>query len=63
LAHFKGLAQLQTLHLKGTQITDGGLKHLKGLTQLRLVDLVFTKVTDAGAERLQKALPNVKIER
>ena len=46
------LAQLKGLRLRGTQVTDGGLKHLKGFTQLQELDLSETKVTDAGLEHL-----------
>jgi hypothetical protein len=63
LVHLKGLTQLEELSLDSTQITDAGLEHLRGLTQLRTVDLRNTQVTDKGVNELQKALPNVSIER
>ena len=59
----KGLTNLQTLHLEGTQITDAGLVHLKGMTNLHGLNLRETKVTDAGVAALQKVLPNCKIRR
>ena len=49
----KGLTQLQSLDLAGTQVTDAGLEHLKGLTQLQSLDLGQTQVTDAGLEHLK----------
>ena len=59
--HLKGLTSLQTLDLRGSQITDTGLAHLKGLTGLQTLYLRSTKVTDAGVAELKKALPNCKI--
>lgn len=54
LEHIKGLPQLQSLDLWGTQVTDAGLEEqLKGLKQLRRLGLAFAKVTDAGLERLK----------
>ena len=42
--HLKGLTNLQTLNLYGTQITDAGLVHLKGLqlTELIIPDDAWT---------------------
>ena len=62
LAHLKGLTNLQTLRLDLTQVTDADLVHLKGLTNLRNLALQRTQVTDSGVKKLQKALPNCKIE-
>ena len=53
LEHLKGLTQLRTLNLHGTQVTDAGLERLKGLTQLQELYLDGTQVTDAGLERLK----------
>ena len=63
LEHLAGLSKLDQLILTGTGITDAGLVHLKGLTKLKELHLGFTGVSDEGAERLQKALPEVKIVR
>ena len=38
LVHLKGLTKLQTLVLRGSNITDAGLVHLKGLTELKYVN-------------------------
>jgi len=52
LEHVKGLADLESLHLFGTQVTASGLEHLKGLTKLR--ELTFTGITDAGMANLSE---------
>ena len=36
------------LYLRGTRITDDGLKYLSGLTKLNRLDLAETGITDAG---------------
>ena len=63
LVHLRGLKQLAELKLDNTPITDAGLVHLRGLTNLTLLSLRGTKVTDTGVAELQKALPNVQIQR
>ncbi len=63
LEKLKRSISLRNLELNGTKVTDAGLENLRGLTALRLLYLEGTKVTDAGVKRLQKALPNCKIER
>jgi len=44
---------LQTLVLRGTQVTDTGLAQLKELTGLQVLDLGGTQVTDAGLDQLK----------
>ena len=39
--------------LRGSQVSDAGLKHLKGLTQLQELNLNDTKVSDAGLQHLK----------
>ena len=51
--HLEGLTQLEELNLKGTEVTDSGLKHLKGLTKLKRLELPFRIITDAGLEHLK----------
>lgn len=79
VAHLQGLTQLRSLNLNFTRITDAGLEHLKGLTQLQWLglykthrpdqyktqhdDQYETHVTDQGVEDLQRALPNLKVQR
>ena len=59
LEHLKGLSQLRSLDLSGTQITDAGLEHLSELTQLHVLILWNTAVTDAGLKHL-KRLPALR---
>jgi len=63
LKHLKGMSQLETLNLRGTQVSDDGLVHLRGLTTLKSLNLTNTGVTDEGAKKLQQALPNCSIVR
>jgi Leucine-rich repeat (LRR) protein len=63
LMHLKGLTKLTKLYLAQTQVSDAGLAHLKGLTKLSELRLHRTQVTDAGVNKLQRALPNLKIIR
>jgi hypothetical protein len=62
LEHLKGLNQLQNLSLGATKVTDDGLEHLIGLSQLQKLNLTKTKVTDTGVDKLQRALPQCKID-
>ena len=62
LANLKDLQNLNYLNLYQTGITDAGLAHLEGLTGLKNLYLWQTKVTEAGVEKLQKALPDCKID-
>ena len=61
LEHLAGLARLETLILRGDEITDRGLVHLEGLSSLKKLDIEFAAVTDEGVAQLQKALPNCDI--
>src|SRR5262249_44309494 len=63
LAQLKSLTRLETLDLRSTKVSDAGLRHLRPLTRLKVLDLFNTRVTDAGVRELEKALPQVKIER
>jgi hypothetical protein len=63
LVHLQRLSQLKALWLGSTKVTDAGLLHLQGLSQLEGLQLYNTKVTDQGVKKLQRALPNCKIER
>lgn len=63
LANLKDMAKLEYLNLFDTKVTDAGLKNLKNLKQLKNLHLWQTKVTEAGAVDLQKALPNLNIDR
>jgi hypothetical protein len=63
LKHLTGLANLRELELGGTQVSDAGLKALTGLKNLQSLDLNNTKTTDIGVDKLQSALPDLKISR
>ena len=63
LKTLRKLSHLQTLCLNGTKITDAGLENLKDFGQLRTLGIHQTIITYAAIQDLQKALPNLKIER
>lgn len=63
LVHLQELAKLEGLGLGYTDVTDAGLVHLQGLTQLKDLDLGATRTTDQGCQKLQEALPNLRIQR
>jgi Leucine-rich repeat (LRR) protein len=46
------LANLETLNLNNTGITDAGLQHLPKLTKLRTLSLRETKISDRGMSHL-----------
>jgi Leucine-rich repeat (LRR) protein len=56
-------ADIISLSLSGTGVTDAGLAHLKSLTRLQRVYLSRTKVTAKGVAELQKAIPGLKVNR
>jgi Leucine-rich repeat (LRR) protein len=62
LEPIKGLVNLQDLYISGTEVTN--LEPLKGLANLQklLID-GCNNISDEQVEDLQKALPNLKIER
>ena len=73
LAHLKGMRSLEYLLLGKEQIigedlvpvsdiTDAGLVHLEGIPSLQKLALYNTHVTEAGKQRLQQALPGLKIQ-
>ena len=53
------LANLSTLNLDFTEVTDAGLKELTALKSLTELGVRDTKVSDAGAKELQQALAQV----
>jgi hypothetical protein len=58
------MRELNWLGLTEMAITDKGLHHLESLSNLRTLFLAkCPNVTDEGVARLQRALPNCKIER
>lgn len=46
--------KIRVLILRGSQVTDVGLKELRGLNNLTRLDLRFTRVTDTGLNHLQE---------
>jgi Leucine-rich repeat (LRR) protein len=50
-------ADVLALDLRGTPVTDAGLKELKGLPNLQTLDLRDTRVTAAGVNALQASRP------
>lgn len=57
----KGLTNLKSLFLDNTKVTD--LEPLKGLTKLHRLEINNTKITDEQIKALQKALPDLTINR
>jgi internalin A len=55
------LSELRVLGVDGTKITDAGLKELTKLKHLRVLGVGDTDVSAAGKEKLQRALPRLKI--
>ena len=55
------LEKVMVLSLRGTEITDAGLKEVAKLQKLKVLGLNGTKVTYAGVAQLKKALPNCGI--
>lgn len=47
--------------MAATSVADNNLHNLEGLSKLKLLNLNRTKVTDVGADKLQRALPDLKI--
>ena len=63
IVHLSGLTELEYLNLYGTALSDRALDHLLELKNLRQLYLWQTNVTAGGVEKLQKALPRVRISR
>lgn len=62
LASLGGFEDLRTLRISNTQISSAGLNHLAGLASLRELDLRGSAVADEDINKLQRALPNCKID-
>ena len=59
----ENLPNLDTLVLRGSRVTDAGLKQLTGLKQLRSLTLIGTRVTEKGKSDLTRLLPNLQCDR
>ncbi|MBA4017129.1 MAG: hypothetical protein C0483_08155 [Pirellula sp.] len=62
MPHVAGLTNLDTLRLADISIGDQGLSSLHPLTMLKTLNVKGTRVTAEGVAKLQKALPDCKIE-
>lgn len=63
MQNLRNLSNLEFVGLASTRITDFGLDPLNGLANLRGIDLIDTNVTDAGIAELQRALPELRVNR
>jgi hypothetical protein len=63
LKHLDGLGQLEELFICGSKLNNKSLEHLRAFSHLRKLHICETEVADAGVAKLEKALPNVRIER
>jgi hypothetical protein len=61
LAHLKDFKKLETLDLQNAKITAQGLEQLKGLPNLKSLWLGGTSISKKDVQRLQEAIPNLKI--
>lgn len=61
LEALKGLKGLEVLDLSGSKVTDEGLVYLKAMPNLKEVRLRGTQITDAGWQKLQAAMPKLKV--
>lgn len=59
----KSFPNLRTLRLRGTSVSDDGLKELQHVKTLRLLDVKNTRVSERGIAVLQDALPRLTIEK
>ena len=55
------MKRMYWLDLRGTRVTDEGLKHLTGMNDLWQLVLWDTQVTEAGVKRIRSALPNLDL--
>jgi hypothetical protein len=56
-----GLSQLECLELWDTHLTDAGLAQLAALEHLSVLGFERRSTTDIGIQRLERALPRLKI--
>jgi hypothetical protein len=63
LVHIRRLRRLGKLSLDRTQVSDEGLRFLKSLPNLHMLRIRGTKVTNAGVAELQRALPEIVVEK
>src|SRR5262249_19994269 len=63
LKHLKTLKRLQELNLSATNVGDEGLNQLSNFPNLRKLYLTRDSISDEAERRLQKPMPDLKIER
>ena len=63
LKSLEPLDKLTKLDLSQTPVADAGLPALAALPKLTSLNLWLTKVSDQGVDRLQKQLPQCKINK
>lgn len=65
LSNLRGMNGLRELDLRGnTRITDDGIAHLAVMRNLQMIELGGCEnVTRAGVRKLQKRMPNTKVEK
>ena len=56
--YLQSLSNLWWVTLRGTDISDDGLKYLQNLSKLKILDLRETKVTEKGLGQIKQALPS-----
>ena len=59
--HLAVLNELKWLVLQDTKLTDEGLAHFQALTKLERLDIEGSLVTENGVEKLEAALPNLRV--
>jgi hypothetical protein len=57
------MANLMSLNLKGSGITDKGLEHLTQMKNLQELYLLGTKVTDSGVKGFENDVVRCKVVR
>jgi hypothetical protein len=56
------LKSLESLSLRGSEITDAGLVHLREHRSLTYLGMFGTKVTEEGMAKLKKTIPALRYQ-
>lgn len=62
LKRLSEITTLETLRIGGTSVTDDELQVLTALSQLKSLRVAGANLTKAGIDRLQEAIPNIRID-
>ncbi len=54
--------KLESLDIRGTKVSDGGIATLKQLSRLTLLRLTNSSISNDGIDEIRNALPNCKLE-